>query len=153
MSKQEVKYEGAFTSDTRKIINDNFTELYLDGYALEKIAEVSFGATELSGSEVNTSFSFPAGGAIFLDAWLNVEDNEAGGTVDVGTQGTSNDPDGILDGASVATAGYVGQVAGAVGALRGRFITGGDPVSMTASGDLNSCSGKLYIRYLELPAL
>lgn len=119
--------------------------------AIERIAAVSLGAAELSGSETDTSFSFPANGAIFLDAWLNVTDAESG-TVDVGTQGTSNDPDGILDGASVATLGYVGQVGGAVGALRGRFITGSDPVSVTASGDLNSCAATLYIRYLELVA-
>ncbi len=150
MSKQILTVEGAFIKETKDKINENFTELYLDGYAQEKISEVSFGATELSGLEVNTSFSFPAGGAIFLDAWLNVEDAEAGGTVDVGTQGTSNDPDGILDGISLAATGYVGSGAGA---LKGKFITGNDPVSMTASGDLNSCSGKLYIRYLELPAL
>ncbi len=28
MARQEVKYEGALTSDTRKVLNDNFTELY-----------------------------------------------------------------------------------------------------------------------------
>jgi hypothetical protein len=120
--------------------------------AVWKIAEISLGATELGGSETNTSFTFPASGAIFLDAWLKVTDAEAGGTVDVGTQGTSNDPDGILDGASVATLGYVGQTAN-VGALRGKFITGSDPVSVTSSGDLNSCAATLYISYLELPAL
>jgi hypothetical protein len=117
-----------------------------------KIAAVSLGAAELGGSETNTSFSFPAGGAILIDAWLQVTDAESG-TVDVGTQGTSNDPDGILDGASVATLGYVGQVAGALGALRGRFITGADPVSVTSSGDLNSCAATLFISYLELPVI
>jgi hypothetical protein len=149
MSKQEVKFEGAFTSDTRKIINDNFTELYLDGYALEKVAAVSLGAAELGGSETNTSFSFPANGAILLNAWLKITDGEAG-TVDVGTQGTSNDPNGIMEAAVTTNLGYAPTVAGA---LLGKFITGGDPVSVTSSGDLNSCSGILYIRYLELPAL
>lgn len=129
------------------------TSIEITDKAIWKIAAVSLGATELGGSETNTSFAFPAGGAIFLDAWLNVTDAEAGGTVDVGTQGTSNDPDGILDGASLATLGYVGQVGGAVGALRGRFITGADPVSVTSSGDLNSCAATLYISYLELPDL
>lgn len=28
MARQTVKYEGAFTADTREVINENFTELY-----------------------------------------------------------------------------------------------------------------------------
>lgn len=28
MARQEVLYEGAFTADTREVINENFTELY-----------------------------------------------------------------------------------------------------------------------------
>jgi hypothetical protein len=28
MTQQTVKYEGAFTADTREVINENFTELY-----------------------------------------------------------------------------------------------------------------------------
>lgn len=118
--------------------------------AIEKIAAILLTATELGGNETNTSFTFPANGAIFLDAWLNVTNAESG-TVVVGTQGTSNDPDGILNGVSVATLGYVGQTSN-IGALRGKFITGADPVSVTASGDLNSCEATLYVRYLELVA-
>jgi uncharacterized protein YkuJ len=120
----------------------------VDGKAIWKIAEIALTATELGGAETNTSFTFPATGAIFLNAWIDVTDAESG-TIDVGTQGTSNDPDGILDGVSVATLGYVGPVA-TVG-LTNKFITGGDPVSVTASGDLNSCAATLYISYLELP--
>lgn len=116
-----------------------------------KIAEISLGAAELGGTETNTSFAFPESGAIFLDAWLKVTDAEAEATIDVGTQGTSNDPDGILDGVSLAALGYVGAVS-TVG-LRNRFITGSDPVSVTSSGDLNSCAATLYIMYYELPAL
>lgn len=116
-----------------------------------RIAAISLGADELGGSETNTSFSFPANGAILLDAWLNVTDAQSG-TVDVGTQGTSNDPDGILDGVSLAATGYVGQTSNE-GALRGRFIAGNDPVSVTSSGDLNSCEATLYISYIELPSL
>jgi hypothetical protein len=115
--------------------------------AIEKVAQVSLGAAELGGSETNTSFTFPAAGAIFLSAWLDVTDAESG-TVDIGTQGTSNDPDGILDGVSVASLGYVGAVT--TPALTGKLMTGADPVSVTSSGDLNSCSATLYIRYLEL---
>lgn len=148
------------------------------------VAKVAFGATELGGVETNTSFSFPANGAILLDAFIYVADGESG-TIDVGTQGTSNDPDGILDGISVTSTGYVfptvtlttglnGQYISATthGALshkidlgtdddgdsgfvipEGRFITGGDPVSITSSGDLNSCSGYLFLKYIALPSV
>ncbi len=148
-----------------------------------RIAVIDFGATELGGSETNTSFSFPSNGAIVLSAWIRVLDGESG-TMDVGTQGTSNDPDGILDGISVTSTGYVfptatlttglnGQYISATtfGALthlidlgtdddgdsgfaipRGVFVTGGDPVSITSSGNLDSCSGKLFIQYIDLAA-
>ena len=149
MTRQTVKYEGALTADTREILNENFEELYLAGSAIEKVAVIALGATQLGGSETNTSFSFPAAGAILLNAWLKITDGESG-TVDVGTQGTSNDPNGIMEAAVTTNTGYVATVAGA---LLGKFITGSDPVSVTSSGDLNSCSGVLYIRYLELPAL
>jgi hypothetical protein len=127
------------------------TSVGIAGKATWKVAEISLGAAELGGAETNTSFSFPATGAIFLGAWIEVTDAESG-TIDVGTQGTSNDPDGILDGVSVATLGYVGQVPAAKGLLLNCFVTGGDPVSVTSSGDLNSCSATLFISYLELPA-
>jgi hypothetical protein len=127
------------------------TSISVNGLGTWKIAAISLGVAELGGSETNTSFTFPATGAIFLDAWIKVTDAESG-TIDVGTQGTSNDPDGILDGVSVATLGYVGQVAGAKGLLLNTFITGADPVSVTSSGDLNSCAATLYISYIELPA-
>lgn len=146
-----------------------------------RVAAIPFGAAELGGSETNTSFSFPANGAIVVGAWINVADGESG-TMDVGTQGTSNDPDGILDGIDLTNTGYVFPTAtittglngtyisattfGALSHLidlgtdaagdsgfiipRGVFITGGDPVSITSSGDLNSCSGTLFISYIEL---
>lgn len=113
-----------------------------------KVATVLLTATELGGSETDTSFSFPANGAILLNAWLDVTDAEAG-TVDVGTQGTSNDPNGIMEAADLSELGYRPTVAGA---LLGKFITGSDPVSVTASADLNSCTATLFIYYIELPA-
>lgn len=153
MTKQVVQNVGAFTQGIKDKINENFTELYLDGLAIPKVAEVLLTAAELGGSETATSFTFPSTGAIFLDAWVNVTNEEAGGTMDVGTAGTSNDPDGILDGVSLAATGYVGQVAGATGALRGLYMTGSDPVTVTSSGDLNSCEATLYVSYLELPSI
>lgn len=154
------------------------------GGGVRKVAKVAFGAAELGGVETNTSFTFPANGAILLGAWIYVADGEAG-TMDVGTQGTSNDPDGILDGITLTNTGYVfpaavltvgssetyisastfgalshqivtgSDVAGDTGFIvpRGTFITGADPVSITSSGDLNSCSGFLFLDYIELPSV
>lgn len=148
MSQQTIIEEGAFHKGIRDDINANFDELYLNGLAIEKVAVIYLTAAELGGSETNTSFSFPANGAILLNAWMNITDGESG-TVDVGTQGTSNDPNGIMEAAVTTNAGYAPTVAGA---LLGKFITGSDPVSVTSSGDLNSCEATLYIRYLELLA-
>jgi hypothetical protein len=154
------------------------------GGGVSKVAKIAFGADELGGVETNTSFTFPANGAILLRAWIYVADGESG-TMDVGTQGTSNDPDGILDGITLTNTGWVfptatlttglnGQYISATtfGALthvidlgtdddgdsgfvfpRGVFITGADPVSITSSGDLNSCSGYLFLEYIELPSV
>lgn len=122
--------------------------LALTTVATYRVATILLTAAELGGVETNTSFSFPANGAILLNAWLNITDGETG-TVDVGTQGTSNDPNGIMEAAVTTNTGYAPTVAGA---LLGKFITGGDPVSVTSSGDLNSCTATLYIYYIELPA-
>ncbi len=113
--------------------------------ALVKIDSVALTAVELAGTEVATSFTFPTS-AIFLNAWLDVTDAESA-TVDVGTADTSNDPNGMLAAASVASLGYVGQVS-TVGLSN--LLVSGDNVTVTASGDLNSCLATLYIRYLEL---
>lgn len=148
------------------------------------LKRVAFGATELGGSETNTSFTFPAGGAILRGAWIYVADGESG-TMDVGTQGTSNDPDGILDGITLTNTGWVFPTVTLTTGLNGQYIsattfgalshkidlgtdddgdsgfvipmptliTGADPVSITSSGDLNSCSGYLYLDYVALGAV
>ena len=116
--------------------------------ALMTIDSASLGAAELGGGETNTSITFPTN-AIFLNAWIDVTDAESA-TIDVGTDSTgvaSNDPDGILDGVSTASTGYVGPVT--IVGLSGELV-GGDIVTVTASGDLNSCEVTLYVRYLAL---
>jgi len=62
--------------------------------------------SEADNSERTTDFTFPAT-AIVHDVFLNVITADSGETVDVGTEGTSNDPDGFLDGASLASTGLV----------------------------------------------
>jgi hypothetical protein len=117
-------------------------------------------------SETQTGFTLPDS-AIVHDVFLNVIALDAGETVDVGTQGTSNDPDGYLDAASVNDAGLVyGSLAdGAVtrgvllyeitetttAAARMPDITaGGDPVSYTCSGGSDTAVFDIVIIYDEV---
>ena len=117
-------------------------------------------------SETVTGFTLPAS-AIVKNVFLNVITVDATETVDVGTTGTSNDPDGYLDGVSLATAGLVrGSLAdGAVtlGALlfeitevttaaaRNDDITaGGDPISYTCSAGSDTAVFDIIIEYVEV---
>jgi hypothetical protein len=117
-------------------------------------------------SETQTEFTLPAN-AIVKDVFLNVIVIDATETVDVGTAGTSNDPDGYLDAASLATAGLVfGSLAdGSVtrGALlfeiteattaaaRNPDITaGGDPVTYTCSAGSDTAVFDIIIEYVEV---
>ena len=117
-------------------------------------------------SETQTNFTLPAN-AIVKDVFLNVITVDATETVDVGTMGTSNDPNGYLAAASLATAGLVyGSLAdGAVtrGALlfeiteattaaaRMPDITaGGDPVSYTCSAGSDTAVFDIIIEYVEV---
>lgn len=117
-------------------------------------------------SETETEFTFPTN-AIVHDVFLNVITVDATETVDVGTMGSSNDPNGFLAGASLATEGLVfGSLAdGAVtrGALlfeiteattaaaRNPCITaGGDPVSYTCSAGSDTAVFDIIIDYTEV---
>ena len=61
-------------------------------------------ATHFTASEVTTSFTFPSK-AIVYGGWIDMTTGAGSGTIDVGTDGTSNDPDGILDGLNIASSG------------------------------------------------
>ena len=117
-------------------------------------------------SETQTEFTLPAS-AIVRDVFLNVITVDATETVDVGTQGTSNDPNGNLQGASLATAGLVfGSLAdGAVtrGALlfevteavtaaarKPDITAGGDPVSYTCSAGSDTAVFDIIIDYIDV---
>ena len=116
--------------------------------------------------ETQTAFTLPTN-AIVKDVFLNVITVDATETVDVGTQGTSNDPNGYLAAASLATAGLVyGSLAdGAItrGALlfeiteattaaaRNPDITaGGDPISYTCSAGSDTAVFDIVIDYVEV---
>ena len=117
-------------------------------------------------SETQTEFTLPAN-AIVNDIFVNVITVDATETVDVGTQGTSNDPNGYLAGASLATAGLVfGSLAdGSVtrGALlfeiteattaaarKPDITAGGDPVSYTCSAGSDTAVFDIIIEYVEV---
>jgi len=102
---------------------------------------------------------------VVKDVWIDVITIDAGETVDVGTDGTSNDPDGYLDGAALGVAGIIkGSLAnGAVtkGALlrenedgAGAWVpsidatAGGDNVTYTASAA--GAAFDIYVEYVEL---
>lgn len=117
-------------------------------------------------TETETNFTLPDS-AIVHDVYLNVITVDATETVDVGTMGTSNDPNGFLAAASLATAGLVyGDLAdGAVirGALlfeiteattaaarRPDITAGGDPVSYTCSAGSDTAVFDIIIDYTEV---
>lgn len=119
-------------------------------------------------TETQTGFTLPTN-AIVKDVFLNVITVDATETVDVGTMGTSNDPNGYLAGVSLATAGLVqGSLAdGAVtlGALlfeetgtgvdvanarRPDITAGGDPISYTCSAGSDTAVFDIIIDYIEV---
>ncbi len=117
-------------------------------------------------SETQTAFTFPAK-AIVHEVYLNVITIDATETVDVGTMGTSNDPNGFLAGASLANTGivYGSLLDGAVtrGALlseiteattaaapRPCLTASSDPVSYTCSAGSDTAVFDIIIEYSEV---
>ena len=119
-------------------------------------------------TETQTGFTLPAN-AIVKDIFLNVITVDATETVDVGTQGTSNDPDGYLDAASLATAGLVkgiladgaitlgvllfeetGTGADVANARTVDITAGGDPISYTCSAGSDTAVFDIIIEYAEV---
>ena len=117
-------------------------------------------------AETQTAFTLPAK-AIVNDVYLNVITVDATETVDVGTMGTSNDPNGFLAGASLATAGIVrgslldGSVtrgallfeiteATTAAAPKPCLTASGDPVSYTCSAGSDTAVFDIIIEYAEV---
>ena len=137
-----------------------------DTKAVRKTAVIHCIGSEANNSERTTAFTFPAS-CIVHDVYLNVITVDATETVDVGTEGTSNDPDGFLDGVSLATAGLVkgtllntGQTKGLLlavdedgaGALvpEPSIACGSDPVSYTCSDGTDTAVFDIIIEYTEI---
>lgn len=121
-----------------------------------RVVEIKINADVADGNETETGWSVPASHVV-LDCLIRVDTEDSGITVDVGTGGTSNDPDGFLDGVSLATAGLVkgtllssGQTQGAL--LRVDESGGGVLVpekSIAAAGDAVTftCSAATTARF------
>ena len=119
-------------------------------------------------TETQTGFTLPAT-AIVHDVMLNIITVDATETVDVGTQGTSNDPNGFLAAASLATAGLVkgslldgsvtrgallqeesGTAADVALTKTDDITAGGDPVSYTCSAGSDTAVFDIIIDYTEV---
>ena len=135
---------------------------------IRKQAVIHCKGSDADNAERTTEFSLPTN-AIVHDVYLNVITVDATETVDVGTEGTSNDPNGLLAGVSLATAGLVaGDLAdGAItlGALlleetgtgadvayarRSCITAGGDPISFTCSAGTDTAVFDIIIDYTEV---
>lgn len=117
-------------------------------------------------TETQTAFTLPAS-AIVHDVFLNVITVDATETVDVGTAGTSNDPNGFLAAASLATAGLVKGTLASAGQTKGALLSvdesgagvlvpedcisaGGDPVTYTCSAGSDTAVFDIVIDYTEV---
>lgn len=152
-----TKYAGSATSDA---LRGGVTTKFINRTAVIRC--------DAQTSETQTAFTLPDS-AIVKDVYLNVITVDATETCDVGTQGTSNDPNGYLDTVSLATAGLVrgslldGSVTlGALlfeiteattAAARNVDITaGGDPISYTCSAGSDTAVFDIIIEYTEVVA-
>ncbi len=134
-------------------------------HGLVKFKKAHIGSPVVA-TETNSGIKLPPK-AYVLDVFLDVLTADAGMTVDVGTDGTSNDPDGFLDGASLA------GVALVRGSLRNGAVTkgalfrededgsgawvpapcvtaGGDNITYTTSASLDTAVFDIYVSYIEL---
>jgi hypothetical protein len=122
--------------------------------------------SEADAAERTTAFTFPAS-CIVHDVMINVITVDATETVSVGTEGTSNDPDGFLVAVALDTAGLVKGTLldGAVtkGALlhviteattaaagEPSIACGSDPVSFTCSAGTDTAVFDIIIDYTEV---
>lgn len=122
--------------------------------------------SEADNSERTTAFTFPDE-VIVHDVFINVHTADSGETVSIGTEGTSNDPDGFAVGLSLANTGIVypsladGSVtrgallyeiteATTAAARKPNTTAGGDPVSFTCSAGTDTAVFDIIIDYTEV---
>jgi len=145
---------GTEVSATASELNDSVAGTTATAAEVNAVADVSAGArlrsktvaiTTLTATETNL-FTLPAG-AIVLDVILNIHDAAAEAeTMDIGTQGTSNDPNGFFEAVPVNSLGVFsardGVVVTAGGSetyisakYAGAFMTRGYVVGTNAAED------------------
>jgi len=118
-------------------------------------------------TETETAFTLPTN-AIVHDVMLNVITIDATETVDVGTTGTSNDPNGFLAAAALGVAGLVqGSLADGATVTLGALLfetteattaytrmnditAGGDTISYTCSAGSDTAIFDIIIEYTEV---
>lgn len=135
-------------------------------YLLPKIKKIAIEA-DFDNSEQDSGWTIPAN-AVVVDAFVEVTTGDSGETLDVGTNGSgSNDPDGFLDGVSVATQGIVKGTLASGGQTKGALLradesgagvlvpevdvtSGGETLTYTGSAVTNTMRGAIYVVYFEL---
>jgi hypothetical protein len=150
----------------KKAYNGSSTYLSANNASTRFIRKTAVIRCDAQTAETTTEFTLPAA-AIVHDVFLNVITIDATETVDVGTAGTSNDPNGYLAAAALGVAGLVyGSLAdGAVtrGALlfeiteattaaarKPDITAGGDPITYTCSAGSDTAVFDIVIVYDEV---
>jgi len=118
-------------------------------------------------AEANTDIVLPAK-CIVLDVFVDVTTADAAITLDVGTDGSgSDDPDGFLDGVSLATAGIVKGALADGGVTKGALLredvtgatkyaptpdvsSGGETVTYTILTGADTAEFDIYVVYIDL---
>ena len=161
-----TKYSGVSKGDT-----DVTDQLELQTSASTKFirrqAVIRCRGSDAASAERTTDFTFPAK-AIVHNVYLNVITADATETVSVGTEGTSNDPDGFLVNASLASTGLVVPILTTAAETLGALLTdeseagttdatvqmdaaiGADPVSYTCSAGTDTAVFDIIIDYTEV---
>lgn len=143
--------------------NEIFVDMSVDQCMVIPFDHADFAATV----ETATGFTVPSKGALKPTPWIDVIEIDATETIDVGTAtADSGDPDGLLDGISVATAGLVKGTLLNSGATLGALLfvqdsanagddapeisvaSAGKGIVITTSAGSDTVSGLLYQPYL-----
>lgn len=143
-------------------------EVAIDTNAHLHTLKIPFHADDQVGdaTETPTGFTVPDGAMLLPNAALYITAIDATETMDVGTEGTSDDPDGFLDGVSLGTLGIVkGTLADGAQTLgvllkvdesSGDFVPEGnvsaqadeDSISYTMSAGSTTAAGYILLPYM-----
>lgn len=102
-------------------------EISIDKSQNMQAMKIPFDVADQAGdaTETPSGFVVPSGAVLLPSPAINVVTADVGETIDVGTEGTSNDPNGILAVADVGTAGFV----------KGTLLSTGQTIGALLSAD------------------